>query len=121
MDAVVAVTVDGGEGLAAFVVDILGDIEGALMAFGAESTSIAMDFVGAGACGAVGSVTRKSFHDVKLIVAGKTRVCGDGSEIDLADEGRHDWLRVYELNWCIVIGVGIDVFVAGLILRRHLG
>lgn len=94
MDTLVAIAVDDGKGLATFVVDVLGDVEGTLMPLWAESTAVAMDFVWASACRAMRSMTGESFHHVKLIITGKAGVGGDRSEIDLADSRRHGGL------WC---------------------
>lgn len=75
--------------MAAFIVNVLGDVESTLVTLGAESASLAMDFVWASACGAVRCVTGESFHDIKLVIAGEAGVGGNRSEVDLADKGRH--------------------------------
>ena len=89
----VTVTVDEREGLPAFVVDVLGDVESSLVAFGAEGSTVAVDFVGAGTCGAVASVAGEGFHYVEFIVARDTGVVGHRSEVDLADGVRHFGVR----------------------------
>lgn len=68
----VAVTVDKGEGLAALVVDILSNVEGTLVAFGAEGAPITVDFVRAGASGAVAGMASESFHYVEFVIARET-------------------------------------------------
>lgn len=64
LHAPVALEVDDGEGLAGFVEDVLGDVEGPLVAFGAETAAFAVDFVGVDAGGAVRGVAGEGFHDV---------------------------------------------------------
>lgn len=90
------------------------------MTLGAESTSLAVDFVGASACGAVGCVAGKSLHDVELVVAREAGVGGDGSEVDLADEGRHRWLLAYWLFENLFMQFRLDVVESRSVERRHL-
>lgn len=92
VDTLLAITVDNGEGLTAFVVYVLSNIEGTLMTLWAECTAVAMDFVWASTLGAMRSMTSECFHHVKLVIMGKARVGGDGSEIDLAGSRRHGGL-----------------------------
>ncbi len=65
------VHVDDGECLPRFVEDVLGDVEGALVAFGAEAASLAVDFVWACTGGAVRGVPGEGFHHVEFVVVGK--------------------------------------------------
>lgn len=90
--ATVTVEVDDGEGLAGFGEDVLGYVEGALVAFGAEGAAFAVGVVGVRAGRAVRGVAGEGFHDVEFVVVREAGVCcWDGSEADLAGaaEGRH--------------------------------
>ncbi len=75
--------------MAAFVVDVLSDVEGPLVAFGAEGTTVAVDLVGVGASGTVAGMASKRFHNVEFVIPRKTRVGRDRSEIHLANGVRH--------------------------------
>ena len=91
MDALVGVEVDDGGGLAGAVDDVLGYVEGAGMAFGAETAAFAVGIVGMGAGGAVGGVLGELAHDVQFVVFGEARVGGRyGRESRLTGAGgRH--------------------------------
>lgn len=122
LDASVAVEVDDGEGLAGFGEDVLGYVEGALVAFGAEGAAFAVGVVGVCAGSAVRGVAREGFHYVEFVVVGEAGVgCWDGSEADLAGAavGRHfggKALRAVQAWW-----VGYEVVVGCLgVLGRQL-
>lgn len=90
LHSVVVLEVDYGECLAGSVEDVLGDVEGTLVAFGAESTAFAMEVIRVCAGGAVRGVSGECFHDIELVVVGQTRVGGgDGREAYLAGWGSH--------------------------------
>lgn len=77
--------VHGGECLAGFGEDVLRDVEGALVPFGAEGAAFAVGFVRVRAGGAVGGVPGEGLHDVELVVVGEAGVGGgDGGEEYLA-------------------------------------
>lgn len=101
LDALVAVEVDDGEGLAGFVEDVLRYVLGALEAITAEGAASAVDVVRMGAGGAVRAVSGKGLHHVELVVVGEAGVSGrDGGEAHLADGGRHDdGFGLRSLNW----------------------
>lgn len=69
LDALVAVAVDKGERLAAFVVDVLGDVKGTLMTFGAKGAAAVVHFVRVGASGTVAGVASEGFHHVQFVRA----------------------------------------------------
>lgn len=91
LHATIAIEVDNGVGLPSAIEDVLGDVQGSGVAFGAEAAAFAVDFVGMGALEAAGGVAGEGFHDVELVVVGEARVgCWDGGEADLArGGGRH--------------------------------
>ena len=76
------------------VEDVLGHVEGSLVAFRAKAASFAVHFVWTCAGGAVGGVAGERFHDIELVVMGETRVGHrDGREADLTGWGSHCSLR----------------------------
>ena len=76
--------------MAGSVEDVLGNVEGSLVAFGAKAASFAVHFVWTCAGGAVGGVAGECFHDIELVVVGETRVGHrDGREADLTGWGSH--------------------------------
>lgn len=81
-------TVDLGVGLAGLAVDVLGHVDGELMAGGAERAALAEDVVGASAGEAVGGVAGKGLHDVFFVVAREAGEDG-GGEGDVGFETRH--------------------------------
>ena len=70
LHSMVVLEVDYRECLAGFVQDVLGDVEGTLVAFGAEGTAFAMDVIRVCAGGAVRGVSGECFHDIELVVVG---------------------------------------------------
>ncbi len=66
----IEIEVDYRECLAGSVKDILGDVEGSLVTFGAEATAFTMSVVWVYAGGAVRGVTCKCFHNIELVVVG---------------------------------------------------
>lgn len=76
--------------MASSIEDVLGNVEGSLVAFGAEAASFAVHFIWTCAGEAVGGVAGECFHDIELVVMGKTRVGhGNGREADLTRWGSH--------------------------------
>lgn len=65
------VHVDDGKCLPGFVEDVLGYVEGALVALGAKTASLAVYFVWACAGGAVRGVPGEGFHHVEFVVVGE--------------------------------------------------
>lgn len=79
------------------VEEILGNIQGALMSFGAERSPSLVNFIGVGTCCAMGAVTGKCLHHVHLIVTWGTGIGGGEIKVDLSNEGWHgDWIRWLE-------------------------
>ena len=70
LHSMVVLEVDYGECLAGFVKEVLGDVEGTLVTFGAEATAFAMDVIRVCAGGAVRGVAGECFHDIELVVVG---------------------------------------------------
>lgn len=68
MDPTIAVKVDDRVCFACFLHDVLGDVDGALVALGAERFTVPVDFVRVGALGAVRGVAGEGFHDIELVV-----------------------------------------------------
>lgn len=90
LHALVAFAVDDGISLAALIVEVLGDVQRALMTFVAEGSPPLMHVVGMGAEGAMGCMTSKGFHDVPLVVTGRAGKSNDGVEVDMSmGERRH--------------------------------
>ena len=73
--------------MAGSVEDVLGDVESSLVAFGAEGAAFPMEIVRVRAGGAVRGVAGECFHDIELIVVGKTRVGGG------------NWRKAYVAGW----------------------
>ena len=107
---------------AAFVVDVLSDVEGELVAFVAESPAGEVDLVWLRAVWASAGVVGECFHHVDLVVTGLARVDGGRREPNLTLEGRHLWFRlrgVWKICrrrrrcvWDIIVG-------GDEIVRRH--
>ena len=68
LHALISFVVHEGVGLAGFVVKVLGDVDGALVALGAEGPASAMDIIWMGTGGAVSGVAGKGLHDIDLVI-----------------------------------------------------
>jgi len=75
--------IDERVSLAAAIVDVLGYVNSALMAFGAEDSASSVDVVWMGTGGTVRGVTGKGFHHIGLVIPGQARVCRGGSKAHL--------------------------------------
>lgn len=82
--AVAGDAVDDGEGLPALVVEILRDVEAALVAARAEGSAAAEGVEGACTACAVGGVPGEGFHDEELVVLGESGVGGGLGEVHRA-------------------------------------
>lgn len=89
LGADVGVAVDARESPIALAVEIEGDVQGALMALGAQHAAPFVDLVWMGARGAMSGMTGKCLDHILLIIMWQARVVGFEVEVDLTKQGRH--------------------------------